>query len=189
MPIPRIKLIGLAIVLIVAVTPLFQAFEAHVINVTAELVQIDPPVMTPPGPLAWDNPNGGTDLINPVTVFVVEMDDDATHIYYTFGAGSDPSLVADPVCGDTLGGIKSGVYSVDVSADTVIKAVACDGDTNAAQHSVINVKVFTFAPLPDEPVIEEESIIEGATTENIEMPTDTDVVEEEKAVIEESITQ
>ena len=39
----------LAIMMVVANAGAFVAFEAHIVNVTAEVRQIDPPVITPPG--------------------------------------------------------------------------------------------------------------------------------------------
>ena len=48
-----------ALALIIVTSPLLLAFEAHVINVTATLIQLDPPILTPPGDIGWDNPIGG----------------------------------------------------------------------------------------------------------------------------------
>ena len=45
------------VLILLAVIPL-AAFEAHILNVTATIVQIDPPVLTPPGDIGWDNSAG-----------------------------------------------------------------------------------------------------------------------------------
>jgi hypothetical protein len=168
------KLSILTLVLIVAGAALFSAFESHMINVTADLVQIDAPIMTPPGPVAFDNTTGGT-FTGPITVFIVEFDPDATHVYYSFGPGSDPSTVADPVCGDIFGGPKNDVHKVDLAADAVIKAIACDGDTAGAHYSAVNAKIYLFA--------QEEVQIESNNDNQTEVET-----EEDPKIIEPEVT-
>ena len=129
---------------------LAAAFESHMVNVTAAISQIDPPALTPPGNIPWYNLVGGTDLTGTVDVFLSDADIDATHIYYTFGDGADPLAIPNPVCGQTGlnggGGLKGDVEIVPLSlvSTTTIKAIACDGDTSDAHHSVINTKVYTF---------------------------------------------
>ena len=160
-----LKLSGFTLLLLIAIIPLFQAFEAHVVNVTAQPVFIDPPVMTPPFvPVAWNVTDGGTGLVFPLDVFIVATDPDATHLYYTFGPGLVPTTVPDPVCGGAFGGIKSGVYSVNISGDSVIKAIACDGSTGSAHHSVINIKIYD-PPAPAAPEV-------GPNTEQLILPND-----------------
>src|SRR3989344_3867491 len=56
------QLTAVAVLLMISTLPVLQAFEAHVINVTGEIAQIDPPVLTPPGDIGWENPNGGSGL-------------------------------------------------------------------------------------------------------------------------------
>lgn len=199
----RFKFVALTFVFLIAVIPLFQAFEAHVVNVTAELAQIDPPIMKPPGlAAAWNDTNGASDLTDPINVFIAETDNDATHIFYTLGTGTDPNTVSNPICGDTLGGISSNIYQVEVAVDLVIKAVACDGTDSTAHQSQINTKVYTFAPVL-EPVIETlqvapleepkqeestpiepEEAIEPEETTTPEEPIEEEVVEETPEVTE-----
>ena len=132
---PILKISALTVVLILVITPMFQAFEAHVVNVTATPVLIDQPLIT----RGDQNPN---------QAFIIEQDLDGTYLFYTFGPGTDLTTIADPVCGDAHGGVSSGIYTVDISADTVIKAIACNGPTADAEHSLITTAVFAITPPP-----------------------------------------
>ena len=125
---------ALAVVIILTQASAFIAFEAHIVNVTAELVQIDPPVITPDS-LTFNTPFDAS---------IDDTDPDATHIFYTIGTGTlDPNTVPDPVCGGT-GGPKP-VGPIPVGAiDTVIKAIACDGPSGTAHGSLIVYEVYDF---------------------------------------------
>lgn len=114
--------------------PLLLAFEAHVINVTAEIFNIDPPTITPPG---------GQYEENPVDLVFTDDDPDATHIFYRVTPGSDVSLAPDPVCGVDAGGAKPRQL-IGLASDSVVKAIACDGDTPTAHASVIRTEIYTF---------------------------------------------
>src|SRR3989344_1849796 len=126
---------ALAVVFILTQASAFIAFEAHIVNVTAELVQIDPPVITPDS-LTFNTPFDSS---------IDDADPDATHIFYSIGAGSlDPDTVPDPACGDPNGGPKP-VGPIPVGAvDTVIKAIACDGPSAAAHGSLIVYEIYDF---------------------------------------------
>ncbi len=145
-----VKATAMALVAVLVFVPLLQAFEAHVINVTAVPIQIDPPVQNLPGPgTSWNDPAGAYGLTSPINVTVTEDDPDATHVFYTFANGTTtPEGVPDPVCGGLLGGPVSGTYTVYVPSNTVIKSIACDGTTSSAHHSVINTKIYTMACQP-----------------------------------------
>lgn len=142
------KLLAAGLTAVIIVVPMFQAYEAHVLNVTAEPVQIDPPVLTIPGDTGWDNLSGGSNLTGQQDIIMSDSDPDATHIFYTFGPGTDPSLVPDPICGggspDNGGGDKTLPQHLAINADTVIKAIACDGPGAGAHFSLINTKIYTF---------------------------------------------
>lgn len=144
------KATAMALVAVIIFVPLLQAYEAHVINVTATPIQIDPPVQNLPGPGAsWNDPAGAFGLTSPINVSVTESDPDATHLFYTYMNGTTtPDAVPDPVCGGALGGPVSGSYSVYVPSNTVVKSIACDGITSAAHHSVVNTKIYIFACQP-----------------------------------------
>src|SRR3989344_2466070 len=134
-------------ILMMMVLPLF-AFEAHFVNVTAAIFLIEPPVLTAPGDIGWDNTAGGSNLTGIVDVVMTDADPDATHIYYTYGAGLDPLSIPAPVCGQTGpnggGDLKTELIQLSLTSDTVIKAIACDGDTGSAHYSVINTKIYDF---------------------------------------------
>lgn len=135
-----------AVVLIpvLVLLPLFQAFEAHIINTTAALAQIDPPVLTPPGDIGWNNTDGGN-YASPINVEFSDSDSDATHIFYTVGLGTDPDVFSDPYCGGPNGGLKNSIPPLPVSQTSVVKAVACDGDSVGSHFSLINIKIYQFA--------------------------------------------
>ena len=146
------------VLILLAVIPL-AAFEAHILNVTATIVQIDPPVLTPPGDIGWDNSAGGNNLTGTVDIVMTDTDPAATHIYYTYGAGLDPLTVPTPVCGQIGpnggGGLKIDVELVPLSltSDTVVKAIACDGDGAVlpVHNSLVNTKIYDFANFACEP--------------------------------------
>jgi uncharacterized protein YegL len=147
-----IKLTALWMVGMMLALPLFSAFESHIVNVTAELRQVDPPVISPPGAgTAWNNQMGSVDLTGTVTLNFSDSDVDAQYIYYTFGAGTVESLVPAPVCGDVLGGPKASVPALNISSNTTVKALACDGNTAVAHQSVINTKIYVFKAANDPP--------------------------------------
>ena len=144
------KATAMAMVAVIVFVPLLQAFEAHVINVTATPIQIDPPVQNLPGPgTSWNDPAGAFGLTSPINVAITEDDPDATHLFYTFMNGTTtPEAVPDPVCGGPLGGPVSGSYSVYVPSNSVVKSIACDGADSTAHHSVVNTKIYIFACQP-----------------------------------------
>jgi len=123
----------LAVTLVLANAQAFVAFEAHVVDVKAEVAQIDPPVITPPG---------GT-YEEPVDITIDDSDTDATHIFYTITLTTDPLAAPDPVCGDTFGGPKP-VGPIAITEDTVVKAIACDGADTDAHGSFVTTEVYTF---------------------------------------------
>ncbi len=148
---PIFKFSTLVILAMLIAAPAISAFEAHLVNVSATLAQIDPPILTPPGEgVTWDNQEGGN-FSSTTTVTMLDPDPDASHIFYTFITGTTtPSAVPDPVCGQTGpnsgGGTKP--QNLEISTNIVVKAVACNGDTTQADKSVINTKVYTFGSVP-----------------------------------------
>src|SRR3972149_10721422 len=74
-----VGVLAMSLILSLISMPLLLAFEAHVINVTATLIMIDPPVITPPG---------GT-YGAPIDISIDDADPDATHIFYKVTPGSD----------------------------------------------------------------------------------------------------
>ncbi|MDR3643416.1 MAG: hypothetical protein P4L74_07400 [Candidatus Doudnabacteria bacterium] len=144
------KLAALTVLCLIVSIPAMSAFEAHVVNVTAQLKEITPPTLTPPGSsVAWDDHNGGTNLSGNINVVMSDGYIDASDIYYTFGTGTiDPGTVPNPVCGQTGpnggGGDKTLPQQLSINADTVIKAIACDGITGTAHSSYVNTKIYSF---------------------------------------------
>jgi hypothetical protein len=123
----------LAITMVLMNAHAFVAFEAHVVDVKAEVAKIDPPVITP----------AGGAYIEPVNAMITDVDTDATHIFYTITLTMDPLAAPDPVCGDTFGGAKP-QGPITITEDTVVKAIACDGATNDAHGSFVTTEVYTF---------------------------------------------
>ncbi|MEK7630864.1 MAG: lamin tail domain-containing protein [Patescibacteria group bacterium] len=123
----------LAVTLVLANAHAFVAFEAHVVDVKAEVARIDPPVVTP----------AGGEYIEPVDIIIDDSDTDATHIFYTLTFTADPFGAPDPVCGDTFGGPKP-QGPLQVTQDTVIKAIACDGAGSDAHGSFVTTEIYTF---------------------------------------------
>lgn len=158
-----LRLLALGLCVILAV-PVLSAFEAHYVPVTAELRDIDPPILTPPGKVPLGDTTGGVGLTGEVKVVFTSDDPDATHIYYTFGGGTTPSLVPDPACGNSgpnAGGsaISNGEISISFNSDTVIKAIACDGNDETAHKSIINLKIYYFTQEPSTSCTEAEFIL------------------------------
>lgn len=155
---PKIKLgkhmfkaLSLLVFVFVAV-PLLTAFEAHLVNVTASFADIDPPILTLPGDVPVGDTTGGVGLSGNITVTMTAPDTDATHIYYTFGPGTDPATIPDPACGNSGsqsgGGPKNSNINISFSQDTTIKAIACDGSNQDSHRSVINIKRYFFVSTP-----------------------------------------
>ncbi len=126
-------LIAGALAVLLVSTPLILAFEAHVINVTATLVQIDPPTILPPV----------LQCSADAQITIDDADPDATHIFYTITPGTDPNVAPDPVCGGT-GGPKP-IGPLAITDDSVVKAIACDGPTGAAHASVVSTVVYDLS--------------------------------------------
>ncbi|MBI4128600.1 MAG: lamin tail domain-containing protein [Parcubacteria group bacterium] len=124
----------LAFMMLLIRADIFLAFEAHVVNVTAEIAMIDPPTITPPG----------GSYTGSVDISIDDSDLDATHIFYTVTPGLDPDSAPDPVCGDALGGLKP-VGPVALTDDSVVKAIACDGDTGLAHGSLITTETYDIS--------------------------------------------
>lgn len=121
----------------------FMAFEAHVVNVKAEIARIDLPTIPPPS---------GT-YENPVDVSITDDDSDATHIFYTVTFGTDGDAAADPACGGgsgELGGLKP-LPTFQVSENSVVKAIACAGGWPDAPGSLVVSQTYVF--LTDSPSV------------------------------------
>lgn len=127
----KVLVVVLSFVIVLSYAEAFIAFEAHVINVEATVVQIDPPVISPPG--------GSYSEI--VAVTIDDSDPEATHIFYTLTPGLDPNVAPNPGCEDVLGGPKP-IGPFDITSDTVVKAVACDGPNWDAHQSVVTTAIF-----------------------------------------------
>ena len=155
------KLTALALLCIIVTVPAMSAFEAHIVNVTADLKEITPPTLTPPGSgTAWDDTNGGSGLSGNVNVVMSDPYVGAPDIYYTFQTGTlVAGLVPDPVCGQTGpnggGGDKTLPQALTINSDTVIKAIACDGTTAGSNKSYINTKIYSFGQPVNNLVINE----------------------------------
>lgn len=129
-------IVASSLIAVIAASPILFAFEGHVINVTAEIAMIAPPVITPPG----------GEFSSPIELSIDDSDIDASHIYYTVTPGTNPALAPDPVCGISAGGSKP-VGPIPLSDDSVVKAIACDGDTSAAHTSIIKTEIYDFIQL------------------------------------------
>ena len=144
------KASAMAAIAVLVLVPGLQAFEAHIVNVTAEPAFIDPPFLTPPGDNDPTNLNGGGPYTNPIDIEFDNEDPDGSHIYYTFGPGTDPGTVPDPVCGQVgpNGGgdaeIPIELVQLNLTSDTVVKAITCDGTDGTAHFSLINTKIYLF---------------------------------------------
>src|SRR3989338_4721578 len=130
----KVLAVVLSFIVIISYAQAFIAFEAHVINVEATLVQIDPPVISPNG-----GEYGGT-----VAVTIDDSDSEATHIFYTLTPGLNPDVAPNPGCDDVLGGLKP-IGPFDITSDTVVKAVACDGPDWNAHQSVVTTEIFDIS--------------------------------------------
>src|SRR3989344_8868962 len=130
----KVLAVVLSFIIVISYAQAFIAFEAHVINVEATLVQIDPPVISPNG-----GEYGGT-----VAVTIDDSDPDATHIFYTLTPGLNPDVAPNPGCEDVLGGLKP-IGPFNITSDTVVKAVACDGPDWNAHQSVVTTEIFDIS--------------------------------------------
>ena len=146
------KASAMATIAVLILVPGIQAFEAHIVNITAEHAMIDPPFLTPPGNNDHTDTNGGGPYTEPIDVFFDNEDPDGTHIYFTYGAGNVPAFVPDPVCGQTgpNGGgdaeIPIELVPLNLTSTTVVKAITCDGDGSVlpVHKSLINTKIYLF---------------------------------------------
>ena len=143
------KMTAMTLVIMLSAVPFLSAYEAHIINVTAEIAFIEPPILTLPGAVDNNSLIGGTGLAGTVDVVMTDDDPDATYIFYTYGSGLNPSTIPDPVCGepndaDGGGDLKTELIQLSLTSDTVIKAIACDGADGLAHESIINTKVYDF---------------------------------------------
>ena len=110
------------------------AFEAHIINVSAVIVYIDPPVITPPG----------GQYTEPVDITIDDADPDAVYIFYTITPGTDAGLAIDPACGIYPGGLKP-LGPITLEDDSVVKAIACDSDSVNAHGSLITTEIYDLS--------------------------------------------
>ena len=141
---------ALALLLLLVSAPLLLAFEAHVINVTAEIVMLDAPSISPPG---------GKYFTPELTITLSDADSDVTSIHYTLD-GSDPS------CASTLY-----VDPFLITLPTTVKAVGCDS-TNLQQSLPVIADYFDPLPPPESsapsgqstPVEEPAAPVEEATS-------------------------
>jgi len=146
------KASAMATIAVLILVPGIQAFEAHIVNITAEHAMIDPPFLTPPGNNDHTDTNGGGPYTDPIDVFFDNEDPDGTHIYFTYGAGNVPAFVPDPVCGQTgpNGGgdaeIPIELVPLNLTSTTVVKAITCDGDGSVlpVHKSLVNTKIYPF---------------------------------------------
>lgn len=103
---------------------LFNAFEAHVINVTATIHKLDNPVFYPAGQSFCTMEEG-------VDIMATDPDDAPVIVHYEVGTGTlDPSAVPDPTCSSPAGSnADPSVAHINITqTDTVIKAVTCTAD-------------------------------------------------------------
>ena len=130
-----VGVLAISLILSLISMPLLLAFEAHVINVTATLIMIDPPVITPAG--------GTYEAL--IDISMGDADPDATHIFYTVTPGSDPNTALDPVCGVSAGGPKPLTNAIlGLNIDSVVKAIACDSGLPGAHESLITTEIYHF---------------------------------------------
>ncbi|TSC81667.1 MAG: hypothetical protein G01um101420_913 [Parcubacteria group bacterium Gr01-1014_20] len=123
----KLSLVALALISIVPIS----AFEAHILNVTASLLNIDPPVISPPG----------GQYNSEIDITIDDADPDATYIFYTITPGTDPSFAPDPACGVYPGGPKP-IGPITLTDDSVVKAIACDGPDGSAHASIIVTEIY-----------------------------------------------
>lgn len=121
---------SLVALVLLSIVPL-SAFEAHIVNVTAVLLNIDPPVISPPG----------GQYSSEIDITIDDADPDATYIFYTVTPGTDPSLAPDPACGVFPGGPKP-IGLITLTDDSVVKAIACDGPDGSAHASIIVTEIY-----------------------------------------------
>ncbi len=122
--------LSLVALVLISVVPI-SAFEAHILNVTASLLNIDPPVISPPG----------GQYSSEIDITIDDADPDATYIFYTITPGTDPSFAPDPACGVFPGGPKP-IGPITLTDDSVVKAIACDGPDGSAHASIIVTEIY-----------------------------------------------
>ena len=146
------KASAMATIAVLILVPGIQAFEAHIVNITAEHAMIDPPFLTPPGNNDHTDTNGGGPYTDPIDVFFDNEDPDGSHIFFTFNPGNSTSTFPDPVCGQTgpNGGgdaeIPIELVPLNLTSTTVVKAITCDGDGSVlpVHKSLVNTKIYSF---------------------------------------------
>jgi len=148
----------------------FVAFEAHKVDVRAEIGRIDAPIIN----------HFGGEFTEPVSVMVTSPDSDANFVYYIILAGDDPGAVPDPTCGSALGG-PNPQGPITISFNSVAKAVACLGDTPESPHGEVTVETYTFVEPQSENVVLLEIPTEAEENEDnsVDEPEATETVLEE----------
>lgn len=131
----RLSFTVLMLILLIAsgLIPL-MAFEAHIVNVNATIVYIDPPVITPPG----------GQYTAALDITIDDADPDAVYIFYTITPGTDAGLALDPACGIYPGGLKP-LGPITLEDDSVVKAIACDSDSVTAHGSTITTEIYDLS--------------------------------------------
>jgi len=110
-------------VVIISNLPLLDAYEAHIINVTAEIHKLDDPIFNPTSMSFCVMEEG-------VNVTSTDPDNGPVIVHYEIGVGTlNPDLVLDPDCNSPAGAGDPSVAHIDITQqDTVIKAVTCTAD-------------------------------------------------------------
>ena len=110
-------------VVVISNIPLLDAYEAHIINVTAEIRKLEDPVFDP---LSM----GFCVMEEGVDVTSTDPNDGPVVVHYEVGAGTlDPDLVLDPDCDSPAGTGDPSTAHLDITQqDTVIKVVTCTAD-------------------------------------------------------------
>ncbi len=110
-------------VVMISNLPLLDAYEAHVINVTAEVYKLDDPVFDPIS-MGFCIMEEGVDITS------TDPDNGPVIVHYEVGTGTlDPDLVLDPDCDSSAGTGDPSAAHIDITEqDTIIKAVTCTAD-------------------------------------------------------------
>ncbi len=122
---------ALAFVVLLTQAGAFIAFEAHVVDVKAEIAGVDAPVISPQSGY----------YPSPLGITITDSDPDATHIFYTVTNGTDSDSAPDPVCGSPMGGPQP-LAQFSITADSVVKAIACDSPDAFAHRSLTTFEVY-----------------------------------------------